>query len=209
MDGVQSLHNEQVKALETAIASTLNAQDANIAPIVSETQADIKYTEDEIGRQKQVIIAKHAERERCSAAVHEAGQPRVEDQLRRELRDLHHELAVIAPPILALPYEVTVEIFQWHTWRGGDLRVLLLVCKWWTAVACASPRLWSRIHLGSPYCRSLNQLRLFLSRSQSSPLQIKVDYQNTLWIPPPVHGPGVPPVQRLVHYLFNRLVDRH
>ena len=30
----------------------------------------------------------------------------------------------------------------------------------------------------------------------------------TLWIPPPVHGPGVPPVQRLVHYLFNRLVDR-
>ena len=31
----------------------------------------------------------------------------------------------------------------------------------------------------------------------------------TLWIPPPVHGPGVPPVQRLVHYLFNRLVDRH
>ena len=30
-----------------------------------------------------------------------------------------------------------------------------------------------------------------------------------LWIPPPVHGPGAPPVQRLVHYLFNHLVADH
>ena len=38
---------------------------------------------------------------------------------------------------------------------------------------------------------------------------IELKSTKTLWIPPPVHGPGVPPVQRLVHYLFNRLVDCH
>ena len=172
MDGVQSLHNEQVEALglEASIASTLNAQDADIALIVSETQVDINNAEDE----KQIITA---ERERRIAAVHDAGRLHLEE-LRRELANLQHELAVIASPILALPHEVAAEIFQWHAWNGEDLRILLLVCKRWTAIACASARLWSRIHLGSRYYRSLNQLRLFLSRSQSSPLQIKVDYPN-------------------------------
>ena len=181
MDDVPLLHNEQVKALEAAIASGLNAQDADIALIVSETQVDINNAEDEIGRQKQIIIAKHAERERRIAAIHDAGRPRLEE-LQREVADLQHKLVVIASPILALPHEVTAEIFQWHTWIGGDLLILLLVCKRWTAIAYANPRLWSRIslsklqngNLGSLHCRGLNQLRLFLSRSQSSLLQIKI-----------------------------------
>ena len=162
--------DERAKDLdEAAIASSLDAQEADLALIVSETQADINNAEDEIGLQKQIIMAK---RERRIAAVHE----------RRELADLQHELAVNASPILALPHEVTVEIFQWHTWISGDLLNLLLVCKRWTAIAYASPRLWSRISLrscpqctlGTLHCRGLNQLRLFLSRSQSSSLQIRI-----------------------------------
>ena len=170
MDGVRSLYHEQIEALEAAIASSLNAQDADIALIISETQVDINIAEDK----KQIIIA---ERERRIAAVHDVGRLHLEE-LRRELAYLQHELAVVASPILVLPNEVTAEIFQWHAWRGEDLRILLLVCKRWTAIACASPRLWSRIHLGSRYYRSLSQLRLFLSRSQSSPLQIKFDHSD-------------------------------
>ena len=164
MGGVQSLH----KALEAAIASL----------IVSETQVDINNAEDRIVPQKQIIIA---DRERRIAGVHDAGRLPLEES-KRESADLHDKSSVIASPILDLPHEVTVEIFQWHAWRGEDLRILLLVCKRWTAIAYASPRLWSRISLcgynnsslGSLHCRGLNQLRLFLSRSQSSPLQIGI-----------------------------------
>ena len=164
MDGVQSLHDERVEA---AIANSLDAQAADITLIVSETQAD--------KHEKQMIIP---EQERH---IHDTGRLFLEES-RRELADLQHKSAVIASPILALPHEVTAEIFQWHTWIGGNLLVLLLVCKRWTAIAYASPRLWSRISLrncpgwilGTLHCRSLNQLRLFLSRSQSSPLQIRI-----------------------------------
>ena len=166
MGCVQSSHDDRVEVLEAAIASSLNAQDADIALIVPETQAD--------KGEKQIIIT---ERERHIAAVHDAGRLHLEE-LRRELADIQYELAVVASPILALPHEIMEEVFQWHAWRGQDLRILLLVCKRWTAIAYASPRLWSRIHLGSQYYRSLNQLRLFLSRSQSAPLQILVHYPN-------------------------------
>ena len=151
--------DERAKDLEAAIASGVDAQDADILADKGE---------------KQIIIA---ERERRIAAVRDAGRPCPE-----ESADLQHKSAVIASPILALPHEITAEIFQWNTWRGGDLLILLLVCKQWTAVAYAYPRLWSRISLsndrdlslGSLHCGGLNQLRVFLSRSQSSPLQIRI-----------------------------------
>ena len=71
-------------------SSTLDTQDADIALIVSETQADITNAEDEIRPETQIIIAK---RERRITAVRDAGRP--------HLADLQHRLAVLGSPILA------------------------------------------------------------------------------------------------------------
>ena len=161
MGGAQSLHNERVEDIDEGAIASLS---------VSETQVDVNNAEDQIVPQKQIIIA---DQERRIAAVSDAGRLHLEESQRPELADLQYKSSVIASPILDLPHEVTAEIFQWHTWIGGNLQILLLVCKRWTAIAYASPRLWSRISLYNS-CMSLNQLRLFLSRSQSAPLQIGI-----------------------------------
>lgn len=175
-ENVQSY--KKVKALEATIASILNAQNADISLVISETQANINHAEHEIERQKQIIIAKNAEQERRVAAIHDAEGARLEE-LRRELADLKHELAVMVSPVLALPQEVTAEIFRWHALIGGRLPILLLVCKRWTAAAYSTPHLWSKLAVTSLrtsdalWCMGLEQFRLSLARTRSTPLQIK------------------------------------
>ena len=52
-ENVQSY--KKVKALEATIASILNAQNADISLVISETQADINDAEHEMERQKQLL----------------------------------------------------------------------------------------------------------------------------------------------------------
>ena len=110
MENVGSLFDE-VEILEGAIARELNAQDVFASRIAAEIKLDIDTAEKEIARNHAVISSKQAERETRVAAVREEGRGRLED-LRRKLADAKHELAVVHSPILALPYEVTTEIFN-------------------------------------------------------------------------------------------------
>jgi len=70
---------------------------------------------------------------------------------------------------------------------GESLAALLLVCRQWRSVAISNPRLWSRIAVtnydrpairlqGAVICHNVDYLRLVLSRSQASPLQIEFGY---------------------------------
>ena len=183
MENVESLF-DGVEVLEGAIACELNSQDVEASRIAAEIQVDIDASEKEISHHYDLITAKYAEREKCVAAVREEGRGRLEE-LQRSLADAKHELAVIHSPILILPYEVTAEIFNWHVLMGGNLKIMLLVCKRWTTVAYTSPRLWSRIAVidrsprpvrlqGAVICDTVTYLRSVLSRSQASPLQIEI-----------------------------------
>ena len=109
-------------------------------------------------------------------------------ELRRKLADAEHELAVVISPILILPYEVTAEMFNWHLLMGGNMTIILLICKRWTTVAYSSPRRWSRIAVGDRLyqlrlqgairCGDLDKLRAVLSRTRSSPLQLEFSWYN-------------------------------
>ena len=178
MENVEPLF-EKVEVLDAAIPSGLNAQGADTARIV-----DIHASEKRIAGHHEIITPKHVEREKRVAAVHEEGRERREELIRK-LENSKFEPSVIGPPILILPYEITVEIFNWHMLRGGRLATVLLVCKQWSTVAYNSPRLWSRIAVtdrsadqlrlqGAIICATLDYFRSVLSRAQSSPLQIEL-----------------------------------
>jgi len=181
MENVGFLFDE-VEVLEAAIACELNAQDADVTRIVSGTRVGIDTSEEEITHQYETITTDHAERGKRVAAVREEGRWQLEE-LRRKLADAKYELSVINSPILVLPFEATVEIFNWHMLMGGSLTSMLLVCKRWSIVAYDCPRLWSRIAVtdrarlrlqGAIICATLDHLRLVLSRAKSSPLQIEL-----------------------------------
>jgi hypothetical protein len=169
------------------ITSGLDAQEADATRIGIEIQVNVDALKKEIACHREAITAKHAERERRVATVHEAGRARRED-LQSQLEDTKYALSVVNSPALVLPCEVMEEVFDWHMLMGGRLATALLVCKWWTAVAYGSPRLWARISVtnmpdcdrnllpGSVRCTDLNQLRLVLSRSRSSPLQVEISF---------------------------------
>ena len=181
---------EEVKLLEGAITCELSAQDAEAPCIAAEIQADVDSSAKEPAHHDKTATAKHAEQERCDAAIREEGRGRLKE-LQRNLADAKHELDVIHSPILILPYEVTAEIFNWHMLMGGSLAGLLLMCGRWTTLANSSPRIWSRIAVtnlghdsicleGSVICRNVNYLRLVLSRSQASTLQVQIGYAKSL-----------------------------
>jgi F-box-like len=175
---------DAAKFLEAAIACELHAQDMETAQAVAQIQADIDASEEKIAHHYEVITVKHAEREKCFAAVREEGRARLEE-LQGKLADAKHKLSVVNSRILILPYEATAEIFIWHMFMGGNVATVLLVCKRWKVVAYSSPRLWSRIAVtdappndlrlqGAIQCTDLDQLRSVLSHVQSSPLQIEI-----------------------------------
>ena len=175
-----------VEVLETAITGELNAQEATATRIVPEIKGCIDDSEKETARHREASTATHAEQERRVAAVREAERARLEE-LREKLKGAQHEVAVVHSPTLLLPYELMVEILDWHMLMGGTLAATLLVCKRWTMVAYSSPRLWARITVtnlpyhrllqGSVRCTDLDHLRLVLSRSQSCPLQVELCFQ--------------------------------
>ena len=183
MENVESLF-DGVEVLEGAITCELNSQNVEASRIAAEIQVDRDSSEKEIAHHYNFVTAKHAEREKRVAAVREEGRGRLEE-LQRRLADAKHELSVIQSPILILPYEVTAEIFNWYVSMGGNLKIMLLVCKRWTTVTYTSPRLWSRIAViyrcpcpvrlqGAVICDTITYLRSALSRSQASPLQIEI-----------------------------------
>lgn len=185
IENVESLFNK-VGVLEIAITRELDAQNTDAARSVAEIQAAIDASEEENAHYSDIGAAMHAEREKRVVDVRETGWARLEE-LRRELADAKHELAVITSPVLLLPCEITAEVFDWHMLMGGSLTILLLVCKRWTAVAYSSPRLWSRITVtyrphyplrlrGAIRCSDLNHLRSVLSRSQSCPLHVELAF---------------------------------
>ena len=182
---------DTAEVLETAITSELNAQEAAATRVVPEIQGQIDDSEKGTARHRDTIISTHAKQERRVAAVREVGRARLEE-LRGKLEGAQHEVAVVQSPTLLLPYELMVEIFDWHMLMGGTLASTLLVCKLWTMVAYTSPQLWSRItvtnlpyhprHLrGSVLCTNLDHLRLVLSRSQSCPLQVELSFRSIMF----------------------------
>ena len=124
-------------------------------------------------------------------AIYKVGEAQPEGLLSKS-EEAPYEIAVVNSPTLILPYELMVEIFDWHMLMGGRRTTALLVCKRWTTVAYSSPRLWSRISVtnspryrrclrGSVICTDLDHLRLVLSRSGSCPLQVALSFlSNTL-----------------------------
>ena len=170
----------------------LNPQEAAATRIVAETQECIGDLETETARHREIIAATHAEQVRRVAAVRE-GRERLEE-LMEELEGAQYELAVVHSPILLLPYELMVEIFDWHMLMGGSSAATLLVCKRWTIMAYNAPQLWSRITVtnipfhrhrlrGSVLCTDLDYLRLVLSRSQSCPLQVEISFRSVVLAP--------------------------
>ena len=183
MENVESLFDE-VEVLEGAVACELSSQDVVASRIGAEIQVDTDITEKEIARRYPIVTSKHAEREKRVAAVREEGPGRLEE-LQRKLANARHELVVTHPPILLLPFEITAEIFNWHTLMSGKMKTMLLVCKRWTRVAYSSPRIWSRIAVtdcspeevllqGAIICDTVDYLRAVLARAQASPLQVEL-----------------------------------
>ena len=183
MENVGSLIYK-VESIEGAITCELNAQDTVASHIPTDIRVEIDTPKKKVAPNYEGITSKHAEREKCAAAVREEGGSGLEGW-RRKLADVKHELTVIHSPILVLPNEITAEIFNWSMLMGGNLKTMLLVCKGWTTVAYSSPRLWSRVAVldvippkfilqGALKCNTVDSLRSILSRSRASPLQLEL-----------------------------------
>ncbi|KAJ7865873.1 hypothetical protein B0H14DRAFT_2504509 [Mycena olivaceomarginata] len=110
--------------------------------------------------------------------------------------------------ILALPFEMTAEIFGHfqpiypRRSRPGlqSLTLLAQVCRQWRDIAMSSPRLWSSLQLDlDPKIlpQQLILLRSWLTRSGACPLSIGITYKAA--------EPGViaPPINDIVHELIS------
>ena len=94
----------------------------------------------------------------------------------------------VVAPVNQLPFEVIGEIFLWciqldendtHRRRRdfvSSLSVITEVCNLWRAIALSMPVLWSRIVVYSPHPRHIVMTSLFLERSRSHPLSIKIKH---------------------------------
>ena len=178
---------DAVKVLQTTNPGELNAQKADAVCTVAESQCNVGALEKETARNRETITATHAEQDRHTAAIREAGRTQLDELWCRLGGGQYNELAVVHSPTLILPYELMAEIFDWHMLMGGRWMTTLLVCKQWAMVAYSSPRLWSRIsvtnlpqHLpslrGLVLCTDLDYLGLALSRSRSCPLQLELSF---------------------------------
>ena len=93
----------------------------------------------------------------------------------------------VVAPINQLPFEVIGEIFLWYIQLDendfhrrhdyvSSLSVVTEVCNLWRTIARSLPVLWSRIVICSPHPRHIVMTRLFLERSRSHPLSIKIQH---------------------------------
>ncbi|KAJ7135112.1 hypothetical protein C8R46DRAFT_1235211 [Mycena filopes] len=90
-------------------------------------------------------------------------------------------------PVLALPNEITSEIFKhflpvfpFHTALTGPCSptVLTHICRKWRDIALSTPTLWSAISLKAvrlPFALAVEIADLWLTRSRSCPLSINID----------------------------------
>jgi len=177
--------------LETANTMTgeLNTQEADAASTIAERQGNIDALEEETARNRETVIAMHAERRRRVAALQKAGRVPSEE-VWGKLEETPFELELVNSPTLILPDELMADIFDWHMLMGGKLTTALLVCKRWSMVAYSSPRLWARISVtnhafrsrhylrGSILCADLDYLHFVLSRSRSCPLQLELSFSS-------------------------------
>ena len=127
---------DAVEVPGTVTTGELNPQEAAATRIVAETRECIGDLETETARHREIIAVTHAEQVRRVAAVRE-GRERLEE-LMEELEGAQYELAVVHSPILLLPYELMVEIFDWHM-AMGEGRLLCYLCansgrQWRTVV---------------------------------------------------------------------------
>jgi hypothetical protein len=60
-------------------------------------------------------------------AVREEGRATL-NKLWAKSADAKHELGLINPCILNLPFEVTAEIFNWNIFTGGKMATILPMC---------------------------------------------------------------------------------
>jgi len=180
---------DAVQVLESAITviGELNTQEADTTSTIAEHQGNIDALEEERARDRGTVTATHAEPRQRVAAVRKGRRVRSEE-LRENLEEPPYELDLVNSSTQVLPHELMAEMFDWHVLMGGRLTTTLLVCKRWSMVAYRSPRLWSRIFItdfpqqlpylrGTVLCTDLDYLRLVLSRSRSSPLQLELFFR--------------------------------
>ncbi|KAJ7762643.1 hypothetical protein B0H16DRAFT_518364 [Mycena metata] len=99
-------------------------------------------------------------------------------------------------PVLALPVEITSQIFCWTLAKGGpkslftsERKTLTLchICHWWRRIAHSTPELWTTLSLttgvaqSNPYVQLISgrpfdadHIHSFLSRAGSLPLSISI-----------------------------------
>ncbi|KII87383.1 hypothetical protein PLICRDRAFT_253830 [Plicaturopsis crispa FD-325 SS-3] len=122
------------------------------------------------------------------------------------LRAVRNSLA----PIRVLPEEILAEIFAWLMLSFGPkagtqkLRhhpcfVVTAVCRHWRTVAIATPRLWSLIELG----RNHEPTDLFLCRSKSAPIHIRMNASSRIIKIGPLLEPMLPHLSRVRRLELN------
>ena len=99
-------------------------------------------------------------------------------------------------PIKSLPTEVLSSIFSFYGLsHPQDLNTLTAVCRFWRDVALKDPRLWSTISIQI----SSHDIPLYISRSRSLPLQIRIT---------PVSSLELWSTKRLTYFLRKTLAPR-
>ncbi|KAJ7658207.1 hypothetical protein DFH06DRAFT_1472875 [Mycena polygramma] len=114
--------------------------------------------------------------------------------LRKEDEDILKELAGVVYPILALPNEITSEIFVQYVDSGRTPKsplCLASVCSLWRALALSNSSLWTKFNSGWRRYDLTNLLRIWLPRAGGLPLHLKItlpqssaqsaDILRTLW----------------------------
>ncbi|KAJ7859535.1 hypothetical protein B0H14DRAFT_2506685 [Mycena olivaceomarginata] len=107
--------------------------------------------------------------------------------LRSQRQPVFKRLSAYIYPVLTLPNEITTEIFihflpnypSWPPLTGPESPTLLAqICREWRDIALATPALWRAISLSDstiPFEHQVHLCNLWLSRSQCSPLSLKLD----------------------------------
>ncbi|KAJ6561415.1 hypothetical protein DFH09DRAFT_1159904, partial [Mycena vulgaris] len=145
------------------------------------------------------------------------GQRLVLRELERERSEIQDEIHANAIyPVLALPFEITAEIFvrclplskDWDESESPMARelqetaplVLLGVCRAWRDIVLAMPTLWSKLHIRFDYFpedvasepRLIEDfVDLWLSRAADCPLSISFSlygFEGTVWEESPFHA---------------------